>query len=333
MTKYYQYIVFTILSFAYSKSNAQSSAGVTNIPDTSFTTFSAYISIKNKYPQAKIAEEYHSASLKEERDITYCSYGNRDLKLDVFYPAVNSYEKRPAIMIIFGGGWRSGNRTMHYPLAQRLADLGYVCFTPDYRLSTEALYPAAVYDLKGAIKWIHANAKKYNVDPQQIAVAGFSAGGQLAALLGTTINKKRFERGSCNKKYSSSVNAIIDIDGILAFIHPESGEGDDSKKTSSASYWFGYSKTENPRIWKQASPLTHVSERTPPTLFINSSVARMRAGRSDFVHVLMKYKIYFQPNLFQDAPHTFPLFHPWFNSTVTIIDNFLKKVFNNIKAS
>src|SRR5947209_6242015 len=83
--------------------------------------------------------------------------GSRKLLIDVFYPAAKAKEKRPAIMIIFGGGWRSGNRTQHYPLAQRLADKGYVCFTPDYRLSTEALFPAAVYDLKSALRWIHAN--------------------------------------------------------------------------------------------------------------------------------------------------------------------------------
>ena len=313
-------------------SHSQSTAGITNQPDTSFTTYSAYTSTKNKFPAIRIAEELHSSSIKEQRNITYCSYGRRILKVDVFSPAVTTKEKRPAIMIIFGGGWRSGNRTMHYPLAQRLAELGYVCFTPDYRLSTEALYPAAVYDLKSALKWIHENAKQFNVDPGKIAVAGFSAGGQLAALLGTTSNKKIFDNTSCNKKFSSTVNAIIDIDGILAFIHPESGEGDDSKKTSAATYWFGYTKEQGPGLWKQASALTYVDKRTPPTLFINSSVNRMHAGRNDFINVLDKYGIYSETKTFEGAPHPFPLFHPWFDSTVHYIDDFLKKVFGRVSA-
>jgi pectinesterase len=230
-------------------------------------------------------------------------------------------------MIIHGGGWRSGNRTQHYPLAQRLADLGYVCFTPEYRLSTEALYPAAVYDLKAALRWIHTNAKKYNVDTSKIAVLGFSAGGQLAALLGTTVDKQKFDGKDCNNRFSSAVQAIIDLDGTLSFVHSESGEGDDSKKISAATYWFGYSKKDNYTLWEEASPLTYVGKNTPPTLFINSSVDRMHAGRNDFIKVLNANNIYSEVKTFTDAPHSFPLFDPWFEPTVKYIDEFLKRVF------
>lgn len=230
-------------------------------------------------------------------------------------------------MIIHGGGWRSGNRTQHYPLAQRLADLGYVCFTPEYRLSTEALYPAAVYDLKSALRWIHSHAKKYKVDTNKIAVLGFSAGGQLAALLGVTAGNPKFEGSDCIVNASSSVKAIIDLDGTLSFVHPESGEGDDSKRTSAATYWFGYSKKENPELWKEASPLNYVSRNTPPTLFINSSVERMHAGRNDFIKVLNENGIYSEVKTFSGAPHSFPLFDPWFKPTLKYTDEFLKKIF------
>jgi pectinesterase len=212
-------------------------------------------------------------------------------------------------------------------LAQRLTNLGYVCFTPEYRLSTEALYPAAVYDLKSALRWIRANAKSYNVDTNKVSVLGFSAGGELAAFLGVTNSNSKFEGRECNLKFSSAVNAIIDLDGTLSFVHPESGEGDDSKRTSAATYWFGYSKKENPKLWEEASPLTYISRNTPPTLFINSSVERMHAGRNDFIKVLNENNIYSEVKTFSDAPHSFPLFHPWFEPTVKYIDEFLKKVF------
>jgi pectinesterase len=247
--------------------------------------------------------------------------------LDVFYPSVKAKTKRVAIMIIHGGGWRSGNRTQHYPLAQRLADLGYVCFTPEYRLSTEALFPAAVYDLKSALRWIRTNAKKYDVDTNKIVVLGFSAGGELAAFLGVTNNNSRFEGRQCNLKSSSAVQAIVDLDGTLSFVHPESGEGDDSKRTSAATYWFGFPKKENPKLWEAASPLTYVSKNTPPTLFINSSVERMHAGRTDFLKVSDENGIYSEVKTFSDAPHSFPLFDPWFEPTVKFTDQFLKKVF------
>ena len=307
--------------------NAQSKAGITNKPDTSYTNFSAYNSIRKDYPGAKLVNEKALKSVKQKNDITYCSTGERKLLLDVFYPSAKSKQKRVGVLIIHGGGWRTGNRTQHHPLAQRLADLGYVCFTPEYRLSTEALYPAAVYDLKAALRWIHAHAKKYKMDTGQIAVLGFSAGGQLAALLGTTMGNKTFEGTGCYATYSSDVQAIIDLDGTLSFVHPESGEGDDSKRTSAATYWFGYSKRENLKLWQEASPLAHVSKSTPPTLFINSSVARMHAGRDDYMKVLKENAIYTDVKTFDGAPHHFPFFDPWFEPMLTYVDEFLKKIF------
>lgn len=187
-------------------------------------------------------------------------------------------------------------------------------------------YPAAVHDLKSALRWMRSHAKKENIDTTKIAVLGFSAGGQLAAFLGTTMGNPRFE-GDCNRGVSTRVQAIVDMDGTLSFVHPQSGEGDDSRSTSAATYWFGYPKKDNPELWQEASPLTHVGKHTPPVLFINSSVARMHAGREDFISVLNQHGIYSEVHTFPDAPHSFPLFEPWFEPTVTYITGFLSKVF------
>ncbi|MFL5772333.1 MAG: alpha/beta hydrolase, partial [Flavisolibacter sp.] len=97
---------------------------------------------------------------------------------------------------------------------------------------------------------------------------------------------------------------------------------------SAATYWFGYSKKENPKLWAEASPLTYVGKNTPPTLFINSSVERMHAGRTDFLKLLNENKIYSEVKTFLDAPHSFPLFDPWFEPMVRYIDEFLKNVFS-----
>ena len=257
----------------------------------------------------------------------YCSSGNRKLFLDAFWPAMQTTKPRAAIVLIHGGGWRSGNRAQHHALAQRLAAFGYVCVTPEYRLSTEALYPAALHDLKAAVRWVRKNAANYNIDTTKIAVGGFSAGGMLAALIGTTNGQKEFETFLCNKGVSADANALINMDGTLSFVHPESGEGDDRKKTSAATHWFGFSKKEKKELWRQASPLTHVGPHTPPTLFLNSSVARMHAGRNDFIQVLNGHGIYSHVRTFEGAPHSFPLFHPWFDSTVIYIHTFLQRVF------
>ena len=306
---------------------AQSPAGLTGIADTSFSTYSAYISAKKKYPDIRIAEEVHATSIKEKYDIAYCTAGKRKLFTDAFVPLEKTKKKRAAIIILFGGGWRSGNRTQHYPLAERLAAMGYVCFTPDYRLSTEALYPAAVYDVKSSVQWVRKHAKQYHVDPNMISILGFSAGGELAAFTAATNNDLLYERNDCNKKISSRVNALIDIDGTLSFVHPESGEGDDSRKISAASYWFGVSKKGNPDLWKQGSPLTHAGQSAPPALFINSSLDRMHAGRNDYIKILTSFNTYSEIHFFENSPHTFCLFHPWFEPTVKYIDDFLKKIY------
>ena len=318
--------LFLLLIAAGLSGHAQSAKGLTGKRDTSYSTYSAYINTKKDFPDIKIVTLSHPASVEAKMNIPYCKIQQRTLVLDAFSPRQKSSLPHPAVLIVHGGGWRSGDRSQHYPLAEKLASLGYACYTAEYRLSTEALYPAAVNDLKSALRWMHTNAKQENIDTNRIAILGFSAGGELAAFVGTTAAIARFEGSGCNLPASSQVKAIVDIDGTLAFVHPESGEGDDSRSTSAATYWFGYSKNERPGLWKDAAPLTHVGKNTPPILFINSSVDRMHAGRQDFIKVLDEHQIYSEIRTFPNAPHSFCLFEPWFEPTVSYIDNFLKKV-------
>jgi len=310
---------------------AQSRAGITGMPDTSFTTYKTFVNTQKTHPDIRMVEEIKRDTLGEVRNHKYADAGmegRQPLLLDAFFTVPRKgRQPAPAIIIIHGGGWRSGDRSQHHALAQRLALLGYVCFTPQYRLSTMALYPAAVHDIKYAIQWVKFNSKTFNIDTQKVAVLGFSAGGELAAFAGATNGMPQFDSSNYVVNTTSTVHAVIDIDGILAFIHPESGEGNDEKGTSAATNWFGYSKTQNPELWKQGSPLTHVGKHTPPTLFLNSSVARMHAGRDDYIKVLNQFGIYSEVHEFQDAPHSFILFEPWFTPSVRYIDAFLKKVF------
>lgn len=307
--------------------NGQSRKGITAKPDTSYTTFSAYQKLKKNFSHIIIVHEFNFPDVVEKKGITYCAINHRNLLIDAFLPKKINSKKAIAVIMIHGGGWRSGNRSQHYPLAESLAHLGYICFTPEYRLSTEALFPAAVYDIKAAIRWVKANASIYKIDTSKIVIAGFSAGGELAAFIGTTGNMPLFEGCDCNPGAITNVAAVIDIDGTLSFTNSESGEGDDSKHISAATYWFGYPKKGNNVLWEAASPLSYVSSKTPPTLFINSSVARMHAGRQDYIHVLDSNGIYSEVHSFENAPHSFCLFNPWFEPTVKYIDDFLKKVF------
>lgn len=318
-------IFFSIAAY----SQAQRVDGHSPYPDTSYTTWSAFLNTRKTNPEIQIVPELKTKEIAEKRGIVYQKLmgGKVYLSLDAFHPAGQPAQKRPAIVIIHGGGWRSGNPMMHNPLAQHLAARGYVCFTPEYRLSTFRTYPAAIHDLKAALRWVVQHADKYNIDTAKIAVLGFSAGGELAAFLGTTVGDPKFEGYIKPKEKPAPVHAVVDIDGTLSFTHPETGEGDDSKKISAATYWLGYSRKDSLALWEEASPLTHIGPHTPPTLFINSSVARMHAGREDYIKVLNQYNIYSEVKNFENAPHSFCLFDPWFQPTVNYIDDFLKRVF------
>jgi pectinesterase len=295
--------------------------------DTSFTTSSAYLKARAQHPNIRIARPPVPANVRSQTNLPYCSENGRALQLDVFYPKGRRRQRFPGVLLVHGGGWRSGDRSQHVPLAQQLAARGFVAVTAEYRLSAEAPYPAAVQDLKTALRWLRAHAHAYALDTSRVAVWGFSAGGQLAALVGTTNRDPLYEAGSCFRSRSSSVQAIVDVDGILAFLHPESGEGDDSKSLSAATQWFGSNKLTRPDLWQQASALSHLGPATPPILFINSGVARMHAGRDDMMRQLTALGIYTELHQFPEAPHPFPLFHPWFAPTLEYTVSFLRNVF------
>lgn len=291
------------------------------IRDTSFTLHSAYEKIKEDFPYAKPAAINKNVIIK--KNLVYYKQGNRKLYLDLFLPKTNK-KNLACIIIIHGGGWRSGHKEMEWALASNIASINFVTATIEYRLSTEALFPASVLDIKHAILFLKENSKKYNIDTNKIVLMGQSAGGQLAALVGAT-SEKKYEPS--NKKFSTKVKAIIDIDGVLDMTTPsESGKDTIPTKPSAAKMWLGYTYKENPKLWLEASPLTYIGKDTPPMLFINSSIPRFHAGRDEAIEIMKKHNIYFEVHTIENTPHTFWLFHPWQKEVVSIIVNFLNHV-------
>ncbi|QDT68607.1 Carboxylesterase NlhH [Planctomycetes bacterium MalM25] len=118
------------------------------------------------------------------RDIVYHRVGERELLLDAYLPKVE--EARPAVLVVHGGGWRTGDRRQLQAYARGLAERGYVGFAIDYRLAPEHKFPAQIEDCRSAVKWVREHAEEYGADPGKIGAVGYSAGGHLALLLGTT---------------------------------------------------------------------------------------------------------------------------------------------------
>lgn len=286
-----------------------------------YTVATAYENLKKNYPFVSLVEAINSEKIIARENVIYKKTAEKNLTADVYMPVSSGSQKYPAVLLIHGGGWLTGTKENLQVMSQHLANSGYVAITVAYRLGTDATYPAGVLDLKDAVKWMRENANQYNIDREKIAVLGASAGAQLATLLGVTPNADIYQTG--NKQVSDEVQAIVNIDGIVSFVHPEAEEG------WMAATWFGGSKEEKYDMWKEASPLEYVDANTPPTLFINSSFPRFHAGRDDMIKILNKNGIYSEIHTLEDSPHTFWLFHPWFNETVKLTTNFLDRVFKD----
>ena len=295
--------------------------------DNYFTIESAAEKVRKSFPDAKVVDQFELENVISGKDIIYRDLNGRKLHLDYFIPKRRAGKLNPGVLMIHGGGWRSGDRSMEIPMAQQLAGNGFAAVTVEYRLSPEAKYPAAVEDLKAAIKWMRANWRTLNLDTNKIAAYGCSAGGHLAALLGTTNGLIKYEPLNEYKNYSSTVQAIINIDGAVDLTHPEESFEENPEKLTSVGRWLGCQFNEKPELWMEVSPINYVNEKTPPVIFINSSLPEYHVGRDYMIEKLIYHKIYYEVRTIPKSPHTIWLFYPWFEETKEFVINFLKKVF------
>lgn len=299
---------------------------------TGYTAETTYAKLAGKYPFIRIASATPSAQVRTLTGITYVTHGERSLQLDLYLPAGANRNAVPGIVFVHGGGWASGTRKEFAPMAIRLAERGYASAAISYRLSGEAQYPAAVHDAKAAVRWMRANAARYGIDPARIAVAGGSAGGQIASLVGVTNGVERFDPGA-GAGASSAVQAVVNIDGLSDFTSPAArvNEDDPAKKPSAAGAWFGGRYAEKSALWREASPTFYVSRHTPPILFIGSAQPRFAVGREEMVEKLNAAGVASRVVLLPETPHSFWLFDPWLAPTVEATAAFLDDVFRVAK--
>ena len=250
------------------------------------------------------------------------------MKLDLFEPSSTGPGPFPAVIVVHGGAWITGNHAMENPFAIELARRGYVAATVEYRLSNEAKYPAQINDLKAAVRWLRTNAKRYNIDPNRIAAIGASAGGHLVALLGATNGIASFAGEGANPSVSSAVQSVVDIDGPATFVDPGNIEKEKKGPLDTNTRLIGGTYAEKPEVWREASPITQVNAKSAPVLFINSSSYRPFQQREEMSAKLKALGITSEIVVIPDTPHPFWLFHPWFDQTVQYVDDFLKKTMN-----
>ena len=300
-------------------------------PATEYTAQSTYQKLVRAYPFIQVAGAVPPPTVRAIENIGYARHGGRELQLDLYLPAGSTPSAgaapAAAVVLVHGGGWRSGYRSNLAPMAVRLAERGIAAATVSYRLSDEAPYPAAIHDVKAALRWLRAHAAQFGVDPQRIAVAGGSAGGQIAALVGVTAGMARFDPDAAGSAVSSAAQAIINIDGLSDFTSEAArvNEDDPRKKVSAAGLWFGGRYADKAALWREASPTFYVNRATPPILFIGSAQERFSVGREAMLAKLAASGVASQVVLLPDTPHSFWLFDPWLGPTVDAMAGFLNR--------
>ena len=293
----------------------------------SYTAETSYAKLVGAYPFIRIASGQAPATVELLRDLEYVRHGERGLQLDLYLPAKRTAAARPAIVLVHGGGWRSGVRANLAPMAIRMAQRGYAAATVSYRLSPEAPYPAAIHDVKAALRWVRSHAAQYGIDPGRIAVGGGSAGGQIASLAGVSDGLARFDPGASAGGVSSRVQAIVNIDGLSDFTSEMARkyEDDPARQPSAAGAWLGGRYADTPERWRDASPTFYVGRQTPPILFIGSSKPRFAVGHDEMLVKLRAAGVPGEVVVLADTPHSFWLFDPWLDPTVEATVRFLDR--------
>jgi acetyl esterase/lipase len=198
-------------------------------------------------------------SVTVHTDVDFYETPERTLRLDVYEPAAGG--PRPTVVMFHGGGFRSGEKEQSAEQARALASEGYVVVTPEYRLSGEATFPAALIDAKAAVEWCRAEGDGYGIDPRRIAAAGYSAGANLATLVSVTANEPGFEP-EAYPGTSSTVGAAVGWAGLYDF---RSFDEDPQIHVD----YLGGTREEVPEAYDFASPMGQTDAGTPPTLVVH----------------------------------------------------------------
>jgi acetyl esterase/lipase len=237
-------------------------------------------------------------SFDKKGAIVFQKTASYELKCDVYVP--DGKGPFPAVLAIHGGAWRSGTKFALLRHAWRLAQNGYVVVAINYRHAPEHRFPAQVHDCKHALRWMQKNAGTYKIDVDRIGVYGYSAGGHLAAMLGTTDKNDRMEGPITAEfsKYGTRVKAVVIGSAPCEF-------GWIDAKSNVLSYWLGGNKTNKPNVYLAASPIEYVSPDDPPFYIFHgdSDLVVPTSTTLKFHQALMKKGVYSRRDIAVGSGH------------------------------
>lgn len=292
-----------------------------------------------------------SFSIQVISDISYYTYQkdgqNKALTLDLYLPkksskdAINTF---PVIVFIHGGGWYEGDKKV-CP-GKLVAQQDYIMACISYRFSSEALFPAQIYDVKNAVRWLRKNAGKYQINPDKVGAWGYSAGGHLSILLGTSSGIPELEGE--NSEISSKIQAVCNWYGPTDFsqVPPAFTEAITPELVKDKSYrkrrWFLYTLathqligspvSKNSKLTQLANPINYIDPSDPPVLIMHGKKDNVvPISQSEILYkALQKNRVSVTFSRPQDRGHNFEgkngeFYDPQLiKETVTFFDQHLK---------
>lgn len=195
-------------------------------------------------------------------NIEYKNVDSISLQLDIYKKKAQT-AKRPVLIFIHGGSWSKGKRSDYLPYLIDYAMKDYVTATVSYRLVKVAKYPAAVQDVKCAIKWIKDHADEYGIDANRVALVGGSAGGHLAMMAGYDYNGSVDE---CSASSNGKVQAVVNLYGPIDLTTPY------ARARPEITNFLGKTYEEAPELFIESSPKTYISPDDPPTLTFHGTI-------------------------------------------------------------
>ncbi|TCJ32367.1 alpha/beta hydrolase [Parafrankia sp. BMG5.11] len=244
-----------------------------------------------RLPRLPTRLDLDGGGVRTEQDLAYATLSDAQ-RLDLYLPTGGG-DPLPVVVAIHGGGFAVGDKQDMARTAHALADAGYAVASVNYRLSGEAAFPAAVADVRAAVRWLQANAHRLGLDPARIGVIGESAGGYLAAMLGAAGDDPLSEDvdlgppvglapvvdlSPAGARPSSAVRAVVDLYGPVDFSTMDAQlranprcparAASHDRADSPESRFLGAQITAAPELVRLASPLSHLRRDRPPPPFL-----------------------------------------------------------------
>ena len=257
----------------------------------------------------------HYATIDSERhfikffNIYYVRNGGIRQTMDLYVPEKG--KKHPVVVWVHGGSWSFGDKNQDC-LACRDLPQDFAVASVNYRHTDEGPWPIQMHDVKAAIRYLRKNAKQYGLDPDKIGVWGSSAGGHLAAMLGTTGDVKQLEGNLGNNHTSSRVQAVVDWCGPTNFVSAAAQAPPTNKmrfRGAGSAVYNLLGGRDDEKSLAAASPITYVSPDDPPFLIMHGEEddAIPPAQSEEFYQALKKVGV--------DATyHLLPKRGHWFDS-------------------